>query len=243
MGKEHTGNSYFSEFGEGGSHIPCHSGCLPVVVFSLLGLADITEPNLCGQMALCLHSSTLTGKQEGTDAPALPRSVRAAAAFAHVGTESHRRQQEATVPELTFSQRCSEPSEALLEGMLSTDLLDQTAPAPPGLLAESWRPPEHQLYLAPGCCGFLTWSDCGKRAGRAAWGSPRRAAGAVLLDFSSPAACSTPAAGAGKRAPRSFPHSDSSKLIESRCQTLFKAHSCPRAPVCAPGAEQGHSAR
>lgn len=126
--------------------------------------------------------------------------------------------------------------------MLSTDLLHQTASAAPGLLAEIWRPPKHQLHLAPGCCGFLTWSDCGKHPGRAARGSARGAAGAVLLDFTTPTARSTPAAGTGKGAPRLFLHSDSSELTESRCWMLFKAHSCPRAPVHAPGAEQGHSA-
>lgn len=73
MGKQHARNSYFSEFGEGGSHIPCPSDCLPGAVFSPLGLAHITDPNLCGQMALCLRSSRLIGKQQGPDAPALPR--------------------------------------------------------------------------------------------------------------------------------------------------------------------------
>lgn len=60
MGKQHAGNSYFSDFGEGGSHIPCPSAFL---VLSPLGLAHITDPNLCGQMALCLRSSRLIGKQ------------------------------------------------------------------------------------------------------------------------------------------------------------------------------------
>ena len=54
------------------SHIPLPAFPQRCFLFSASQISPAVEPSLCGQVALCLRSSTLSGKRCGTDAPAFP---------------------------------------------------------------------------------------------------------------------------------------------------------------------------